>query len=49
MPWKEIFLACQEVGGTLWYTVEQEVYPDGKSPMECTKMSLAGLMKILGR
>jgi sugar phosphate isomerase/epimerase len=49
VKWTEIFKACEEVGGTQWYTVEQEVYPDGKSPMECTKISLAGLKKILGR
>ena len=49
VKWNDIFKACVEVGGTLWYTIEQEVYPDGKSPMECTKISLAGLMKILGR
>jgi hypothetical protein len=28
-------------------TVEQEDYPDGKSPMECTALSLAALQKIL--
>jgi sugar phosphate isomerase/epimerase len=49
VKWAEVFQACEEVGGTEWYTVEQEVYPDGKPPMECTKISLAGLKKILGR
>jgi sugar phosphate isomerase/epimerase len=49
VPWKEIFAACEEVGGTEWYTVEQETYPDGKSPMACTELSLAGIKKILGR
>ncbi len=49
VPWAAIFQACEEVGGTEWYTVEQEVYPDGKSPLECTKISLAGIRKILAR
>ncbi|MHB0959578.1 MAG: TIM barrel protein [Pirellulaceae bacterium] len=47
VPWAEVFQACEEVGGTQWYTVEQEAYPDGKSPLECTKISLAGIRKIL--
>ena len=49
VQWKEIFRACEEVGATRWYTIEQEVYPDGNSPMECTRRSLAGLKQILGR
>ncbi|TWU39206.1 sugar phosphate isomerase/epimerase family protein [Novipirellula artificiosorum] len=49
VKWEPIFEACLEVGDTEWYTVEQERYPDGKSPMECTALSLAGLKKILGR
>lgn len=44
--WPPVLAACREVGGTEWITVEQEVYPDGKSPMECTELSLAGLKKI---
>ena len=45
--WKAILGACREVGGTEWFSIEQEDYPDGKSPMECTKISLEGLKKIL--
>ncbi|MCK7496464.1 MAG: hypothetical protein MZW92_40335 [Comamonadaceae bacterium] len=30
------------VGGTEWIVLEQEVYPDGKSPMDCTRESLPG-------
>ena len=45
--WKSILAACREVGGTEWFLIEQEDYPDGKSPMECTKISLEGLKKIL--
>jgi sugar phosphate isomerase/epimerase len=47
VPWAEIFQACVEVGGTEWYTIEQEAYLPGVSPMECVKLSLAGLKKIL--
>lgn len=46
VDWKAVLAACRESGGTEWITVEQEVYPDGKSPMECTALSLAGLKKI---
>ena len=49
VKWKPIIAACAEVGGTEWLTVEQEQYPDGKSPMECTRISLAGLKKILAQ
>jgi len=45
--WKSILRACQEVGGTEWFSIEQEDYPDGKSSMECTKISLDGLKAIL--
>jgi sugar phosphate isomerase/epimerase len=47
VPWKEVIEACYTVGGTEWFVIEQEAYPDGKSPMECTELSLAGLKKIL--
>jgi sugar phosphate isomerase/epimerase len=47
VKWAEIFKACVEVGGTEWYTVEQEAYLPGVSPMECVKLSLAGIKKIL--
>jgi beta-glucosidase len=39
--------ACREYGGTEWITIEQEEYLEGKSPMECTELSLAGLKKLL--
>jgi sugar phosphate isomerase/epimerase len=45
--WKGVIEACYTVGGTEWFVIEQEVYPDGKSPMECTELSLAGLKKLL--
>ena len=46
VDWVSVLAACREVGGTEWVTVEQEYYPDGKSPMECTQLSLEGLKKI---
>jgi sugar phosphate isomerase/epimerase len=42
VDWKSVYEACQSVGGTEWVVIEQEVYPDGKSPMDCTRESLAG-------
>ncbi|MDD4872747.1 MAG: sugar phosphate isomerase/epimerase, partial [Kiritimatiellae bacterium] len=45
--WKAVIEACYAVGGTEWFVIEQEAYPDGKPPMECTELSLAGLKKML--
>ncbi len=45
--WKSVIEACSEVGGTEWFVIEQESYPDGKSPMECTELSLKGLKQLL--
>jgi sugar phosphate isomerase/epimerase len=47
VDWGAIYNACRTVGGTEWVVIEQEQYPDGKSAMECTEQSLAGLNKIL--
>ena len=49
VDWKGCITACREAGGTEWFIVEQESYPDGKSPAECTQMSLVGLKKILAQ
>ncbi|HZM01519.1 MAG TPA: TIM barrel protein [Candidatus Saccharimonadales bacterium] len=46
VDWPPVLGACREVGGTQWVSLEQEFYPDGKSPMECTELSLEGLQKI---
>jgi len=48
VKWQPIFQACEEVGDTKWYTLEQERYLKGKSPMECVEMSLAGMKQIVG-
>ena len=45
--WKSILGACYEIGGTDWFLIEQEDYPDGKTSMECTKISLDGLKGVL--
>lgn len=47
VDWAGVVAACRTVGGTEWATVEQESYPDGRSPMECTAASLAGLKRVL--
>jgi sugar phosphate isomerase/epimerase len=47
VDWGAVYNACRSVGGTEWIVIEQEQYPDGKSAMECTEQSLAGLNKIL--
>jgi hypothetical protein len=36
------------VGGTEWVVLEQETYPDGKTPMESVADSLAGLRAVVG-
>jgi sugar phosphate isomerase/epimerase len=47
VQWSAIFKACAEVGGTKWYTIEQERYLPGKSPFECVELSLAGIKNFL--
>ena len=46
VEWKPVYDACLSVGGTEWVVIELEVYPDGKSPMDCTRESLAGFRKM---
>jgi len=45
--WPAIIAACREYGGTEWITIEQEACPKGKSPMESTRLSFAGLKEML--
>lgn len=47
VDWAAVYKACVAVGGTEWIVVEQEEYPDGRSPMDCTRQSLAGLRTIV--
>ena len=44
--WKAYVTACYD-NGTEWLTLEQEEYPDGKSSLECTKISIDGLKNVL--
>lgn len=46
VDWAAVLKACRTIGGTEWITLEQESYPDGKSPMECTALSFAALKKL---
>jgi len=48
VDWRSVYEACQSAGGTEWIVLEQEEYPDGASPMDCTKQSFAGLKALLG-
>jgi sugar phosphate isomerase/epimerase len=47
VDWAAVLAACIEFGGTQWVTLEQELYPDGKSPMECTAISFEALKKLI--
>jgi sugar phosphate isomerase/epimerase len=47
VDWPAVLAACTAKGGTEWIVLEQEVYPDGKSPMDCTRESFAGLTALL--
>jgi len=47
VDWAAVYSACSTAGATEWIVLEQETYPDGKTPMECTRESLAGLKGIL--
>lgn len=47
LDWKGIIAACYEVGGTEWFSVEQEAYPEGKSAMQCTDISIKSLKALL--
>lgn len=45
--WKALIAANKTYGGTLWLVVEQEVYPEGMTPMQSVEASLKGLQKII--
>ena len=44
VPWPDIFSACETVGGTKWYVVEQESY--AYPPLECVDRCLQNLRAI---
>ncbi len=45
--WKALITANTTVGGTLWLVIEQEVFPEGMTPMQSVAASLQGLQAIL--
>ncbi len=47
VDWPAVYIACRDIGGTEWVTLEQEAYPDGKSPMVATQISFEALKKII--
>jgi len=44
VPWKDVFAACESVGNTQWYVVEQEVYAG--TPLESVKGCVEGLKRL---
>ena len=44
IPWEDIFNACETVGGTEWYIVEQESY--AFPPLECAEKCIENLRKM---
>jgi sugar phosphate isomerase/epimerase len=44
VAWDEVFAACEGVGGTEWYIVEQEV--GLYSPLECAERCLKSLREM---
>ncbi len=47
VDWVAVIEGCLKYGGTEWITLEQEAYPDGKSPMESSAISFAALKALL--
>lgn len=47
VDWKSVITAAREVGGTEWFVVEQEVYPNNMKPLEAVNVSMKGLQKII--
>jgi sugar phosphate isomerase/epimerase len=47
VDWEAAIEECRKYGGTEWITLEQEPYPDGKTPMEAMAISFSVLKKML--
>lgn len=45
--WSAVLKADIAVGGTKWFVVEQEEYPDGLTPLEAVQLSKQGLDKAI--
>jgi sugar phosphate isomerase/epimerase len=44
IKWDDLFKACETVGGTKWYIIEQESY--ACPPMECIQKCLENVRKM---
>jgi sugar phosphate isomerase/epimerase len=47
IDWLNLSKANIAVGGTLWFVVEQEEYPNGLTPLQAVEVSKKGLDKVL--
>jgi len=45
--WASVLKTEMAVGGTKWFVLEQEEYPDGLTPMQAVALSKQGLDKII--
>ena len=45
VDWQQVFQSCESVGGTQWYIVEVEQYP--QPPLDCARESLENVRKLL--
>jgi sugar phosphate isomerase/epimerase len=45
--WDSVLKADIMVGGTKWFVIEQEEYPNGLTPLEAVKLSKQGLDKVI--
>ncbi|MEW6998613.1 sugar phosphate isomerase/epimerase family protein [Colwelliaceae bacterium BS250] len=45
--WASVLKADITVGGTKWFVIEQEEYPDGLTPLQAVKLSKQGLDKAI--
>lgn len=46
VDWERVFGLCETVGGTEWYIVEQERYPEGTSPIEAVEICIKNLRRM---
>jgi len=49
IDWLNLSKTNIAVGGTLWFVVEQEEYPNGLTPLQAVKKSKLGLDKVLSQ
>lgn len=45
--WPAVLKADITVGGTKWFVIEQEEYPDGLTPLQAVELSKQGLDKVI--